>query len=642
MKNTICIKAIVSQLVLVLAIYVFQTGSIFAQSVATTYYVDAQKGNDSNNGLSLDKPFKTIVRAKQAIHILDKTPGNNITVNLRGGVYLQDKTLVFNEKDGGTASYQVTYKNYKDESPVISGGKLISGWKLFDKDKNIYRAQAKTFEFRQLYVNGVRAQRARFPNAGSNYLIEKWDTAQGQVVVKKEQVSNWKNFTKVEIVTINQFTSNHIRLNSYSTDSDFAYLKMQDEESKILRKVVKAFWYNSYWFENASEFIDVEGEWYRNDTDGFVYYKPFENENMAEVEVIAPYLETIVKIEGSSLDKPVQNLQFQGIEFSYASWIWPNQNGCIEHQAFHPFSANQTVSGNSEEMWTPPSGVYVAKADRIQFERCVFSHMGANGLNLHFGTHHCSISGNIVYDISGNGISEAKHNEDNVPWITPYRPKDLREICSNDIISNNYVAKCGVDYKGSVGIFCGMTSNVNITHNEVCQLPYSGISVGWGWCLIKDTTVMKNNKIEFNKVHQVNMDTLMWDGGGIYTLSNQPGSLCSNNYCTTNCRGLYFDQGTGFYSIFNNVVESGHDWINIWMPEQNNLVATDNYSSTLAQTNKGTNCIVKNTIFVPDKNWPKEAQEIINNAGLEDIYMDIKDKLKSQNQKINLDMKRVD
>lgn len=612
---------------------------LYAQNLATNYFVDAGQGNDANNGLSVTKPFKTISKAKDAVRLLDKSGNNNITVNLRGGVYFQDKTLEFNENDGGTSSYQVTYKNYKEEFAVISGGKIIVGWKLFDKAKNIYRAPAKSIEFRQLYVNGLRAQRARLPNADSNYLIEKWDTAHEQVVVKKEQVSNWKNFTKVEIITINQFTSNHIRLNSFSTDSSFAYLKMQDAESKILRKVVIPFWYNSYWFENAYEFIDVEGEWYLSKTDGFVYYKPFEGENMLEAEVIAPYLETIVKIEGSNLDKPVINLQFKGIEFSYATWTWPNQNGCIEHQAFHPFSERQSEVGKSEEMWTPPAGVYVAKADYIQFQRCTFSHMGANGLNLHYGTHHCSIIGNVVYDISGNGICEAKHNEDNVPWITPYRPEDLREVCSNDIISNNYVAKCGVDYKGSVGIFCGMTSNVTIGHNEVCNLPYTGISVGWGWCQANDTTVMKNNKIIFNNVHHVNQDSIMWDAGGIYTLSNQPNSVCSNNFCSSKFNGLYFDEGSGHFSIFNNVVESGNEWIHIWSPKQNNLVAIDNYSSNFKQLNKGTNCIVKNTIYVPDKNWPQEAKDIIKDAGLENEYRDIKNRLKPNVLKNTLNSK---
>ena len=383
----------------------------------------------------------------------------------------------------------------------------------------------------------------------------------------------------------------------------------------------------------------MEGEWYLDRTDGYVYYKPLNGEKMDQVEAVAAYLETIVKIEGSSLDNPVQNLQFKGIEFSYATWTWPNQNGCIEHQAFHLFSERQSEAGQSEEMWTPPAGVYVAKADYIQFQRCTFSHMGANGLNLHYGTHHCSIIGNVVYDISGNGICEGKHNEDNVPWNTPYRPQDLREVCSNDIISNNYVAKCGVDYKGSVGIFCGMTSNVTISHNEVCNLPYSGISVGWGWCKATDTTVMINNKIIFNNVHHVNEDSLMWDGGGIYTLSNQPNSLCSNNYTSSKCRGLHLDEGSGHYFITHNVVESGDDWISIWNPKQNNLVATDNYSSNFKQLNDGTNCIVKNTIFVPDKNWPKEALEIIKNAGLESKYKDIKNKLMPQQQKIDSNIK---
>ena len=111
--------------------------SAFSQSLATNYFVDAQKGNDANNGLSVEKPFKTISKAKDAVRFLDKSGSSNITVNLRGGTYFQDQTLEFTEKDGGTENCKIIYRNYKDEVPVISGGKKITGWKLFDNARNI-------------------------------------------------------------------------------------------------------------------------------------------------------------------------------------------------------------------------------------------------------------------------------------------------------------------------------------------------------------------------------------------------------------------------------------------------------------------------------------------------------------------------
>ena len=622
--------------------------SAFSQSLATNYFVDAQKGNDANNGLSVEKPFKTISKAKDAVRFLDKSGSNNITVNLRGGTYFQAQTLEFKEKDGGTADCKIIYKNYKDEVPVISGGKLITGWKLFDKAKNIYRAPSNSLEFRQLYVNGIRAIRAKNPNNTNSdkdrYQVVRWNVNKKIVTINKSEIANWKNMTRVEFCTMSHFTGNHLRIASYTTDSSYAYLTFKTPEINVINGVEENFRTSGYgynglvgfWFENAYEFIDMEGEWYLNTADNYVYYKPRSGESMSSVDVIAPYLETIVKIEGSSLDMPVRHLQFHGIDFSYATWLLPNSNGCVEFQAFHPFSNTQD-SITSCNYFTAPAGVYVAKADYIRFEQCTFTHMGANGLNLHYGTHNCSITGNVVNDISGNGINEARPNVENIGWAPAYFPSDSREICSNDTISNNYITNCGADYIGSVGIFCGFTKKVTIAHNEVCNLPYTGISVGWGWGGLKDTTVMSDNKINYNYIHDVML--IANDGGGIYTLGDQPNSLCNNNYCVSRSRGLYFDEGTGHYSISNNVVDADDEWITFWTDRHHDDIAYHNFTNTLKNMDVGTNCVIRNTVYVPDRNWPAEAKEIIKNAGLEDSYKDIKDKLKPKNQRINLNTK---
>jgi len=623
--------------------------SAFSQSLATNYFVDAQKGNDANNGLSVEKPFKTISKAKDAVRFLDKSGSNNITVNLRGGTYFQAQTLEFKEKDGGTADCKIIYKNYKDEVPVISGGKLITGWKLFDKAKNIYRAPSNSLEFRQLYVNGIRAIRAKNPNNTNSdkdrYQVVRWDVNKKIVTINKSEIANWKNLTRVEFCTMSHFTGNHLRIASYTTDSSYAYLTFKTPEINVINGVEENFRTSGYpsglvgfWFENAYEFIDMEGEWYLNAADNYVYYKPRSGEIMSSVDVIAPKLETIVSVEGTSFDAPVKNLQFYGINFMHSTWLWPDNNGCVEFQAFHPFSNTQITSCNS---FTAPAGVYVAKADYIRFERCIFTHMGANGLNLHYGTHNCSITGNVVNDISGNGINEARHNVENVGWEPAYIPSDSREICSNDTISNNYITNCGADYIGSVGIFCGMTKNVVIIHNEVCNLPYTGISVGWGWTSASGKhTVMSGNKINYNFVHDIML--IANDGGGIYTLSTQTGSHCDYNYILNSSgsgQGRYHDEGTAGYTFNNNVVENiGESWYRI--NQGTDITADNNYTNSTEVFNTGTNCPApNNTHYYPKADWPEEAKEIIKNAGLEDSYKNIRDKLKPKQTSLKINNK---
>ncbi len=634
------------QAISVAAILMFAAVPVAAQTIAKNFYVNPEKGNDNNPGTSVSAPFKTLSKVKGVVRGIDKTKSGDIIVNLLGGTYYPPSTLAFDEKDGGSATCKVIYTNYKDEVPVISGGKEITGWKLFDKAKNIYRAPANSMEFRQLYVNGKRTIRARQPNIGSNYQIVDYKKPLTTIKINKSELLNIKSIEKTEIVTTNNFTSNHLRIKSFTSDNNYSYIDIQDNEKYILNHITEgAFWKKNYFFENAYEFIDAEGEWYLNTADGFVYYKPFKDENIENAEVIAPNLETIVKVEGASLDSPVLNLEFRGIEFMYATWLWPNKNGCVEYQAFHPLSNVQTeIEGQykeygAENNFGAPGGVYVAKADYITFERCGFQHMGANGLKLHYGTHNCKIIGNVVNDISGNGIYEMMQNYDNKPSMEKYNPADIREVSSYDLICNNFVNNSGVDYKGSVGIFCGYARNVTIAHNEVVNMPYTGISVGWGWGGLKDTTVMADNKIVDNFVHNVNMDTIMWDGGGIYTLADQPHSICNNNYVISRCRGLYFDEGTGNYTITNNVVDSGHEWITFWSKKHHDNIADNNYTVNLKNRDIGTNCVIRNTIHVPDRNWPKQAKDIISKAGLEEKYKDIKDEKKWKSNKLGLDPK---
>jgi len=620
------------------------SSAVYSQSNTISYYVDANNGKDSNDGTTIATSFKSITKAKETVRKLDKYKGGDITIYLRGGIYVLDKTIVYNEKDGGTDNCKVIYRNYDDEVPVISGGEQISGWELFDKTKNIYRASAGNLTFRQLYVNGIRAIRAKNPNNTSTdkdrFHVVRWDEKKKIVTINKTEIANWENLTRVEFCTMSHFTGNHLRIASFTTDASNAYLIFRTPEIDLINGVEENFRTSGYphgpvgyWFENAYELIDMEGEWYLNTTDHYVYYKPRSGGIMSDAVVIAPKLETLVSVEGTNFDTPVRNLQFYGIKFMHSAWLRPDSNGCVEYQAFHPFSNTQD-SVTSCNSFTAPAGVYVAKADYIRFERCTFSHMGANALNLHYGTHNCTIVGNVVYDISGNGINEARQNVDNVGWVPAYIPLDSREICKNDTISNNYITNCGADYIGSVGIFCGMTKNVVIIHNEVGKLPYTGISVGWGWTSASGMpTVMRGNKINNNYIHDILL--IANDGGGIYTLSTQPGSNCDYNYIlNTTQTGRYHDEGTAGYTFNSNIVENiGKNWYRI--NQGKDITADNNYTNSSKVSIQGTNCPApSNTHYYEKANWPKEALDIIKNAGLETKYKDIKGNLEKTEGKI--------
>ena len=121
-----------------------------------TFHV-SPAGNDKNPGTE-QKPFKTIQRARDEVRKINQKMSGDIEVVLRGGTYQLGETLVFDHRDGGTGGHNVVYKAAKGETPIVSGGKAITGWKADAEGR--WKAACGE-HFRQLYVDGKRAVRAR-------------------------------------------------------------------------------------------------------------------------------------------------------------------------------------------------------------------------------------------------------------------------------------------------------------------------------------------------------------------------------------------------------------------------------------------------------------------------------------------------
>ena len=513
------------------------------------------------------------------------------------------------------------------KKPVISGGKLITGWELFDKTNNIYRANVGELKFRQLYINGKWGTRARNPNKSENSDL-KWDNINKKIIIQKNNISKWDNFKDVEMVTINTWTANHLKLGSFIIENNEAQIALPQNEESVFR-INGAFRGKNYFFENAYEFIDSPGEWYLNPSNHYLYYKAAQEEDINKDEIIVPLLDPIVKIEGSTYDKLAEEIHFNGISFMHGNWLRPNEFGNIEMQATQYFMPD---SGPVEYTGRPSSGLVLKNAKHITFERCSFSNMGASGIDLISGCSQNTIVGCVFNDIAGNAISlglTAKENESN---MTVYKPTDERELPNNNKILNNYITRVGCDNSGAVGIFYGYAKNTIISNNEIENLPYTGISGGWGWDSTR--TLMSGNSISHNYIHDYMK--IYYDGAGIYTLSNQPNSNCENNYIENMGVGprgygwstIYADEGSRNITIKNNVSEVKQAEKIQWLVLQSvfqgakDCVVENNYtnSTTLHDNHQP----VKGTQYFKDANWPVQAREIIQKAGISPEYNDIK------------------
>ncbi len=442
----------------------------------------------------------------------------DIAVVLRGGEYRLPATLTFDSGDSGTNGFSVVYQAYPGERPVLTGGQRITGWTSVGN--GVYKAPVGALRFRQLYVNGSRAVRARTPNFGSYETILGWDEGARTVWIRGSQISQWARLNQVEMVILGAGVNQaNLRISSFTVSgSSAAVVPLEPERARLFSQGYPSKTIRPFYFENAFEFLDAPGEWYLNTQTNEVFYQLRPNENISTLDVVAPVLEKIVALQGT-LAQPVHHIQFRGLTFQDSTWLVPNSEGYVGDQASIVYTQglppDEIASYPGHRL---PAGFHLEAADHIRLERNTFRNMGASAVNLYVAASDNVVIGNVITDVSGSGISVDLNLEGN--------PADPRKVSRRNAITNNYIARTGRDYYQTVGIMVGYGDSTVIEHNELVEMPFSGISVGWGWA--DRDNAARNNLVRYNEVSRVLQ--LMDDGGGIYTLSRQPGTEVRENY----------------------------------------------------------------------------------------------------------------
>jgi hypothetical protein len=544
-------------------------------AVQATYYVSP--AGDDNAAGTKSAPFRTLEKARAVVETVDQNMTGDIEVVLRGGTFPLSKPFTLGNADGGTNGFYVRYRNETGETPLLTGGKPIGGWTIFDQSKNIWKATGVTDRFRQLYVNGTKAVRARMPNLGTGgspnfYRLTKVDTSGRALNVASSYVSNWNNFDKVEMHLMIAWADATLRLaSSTSLANNVTKLNIQDPERTLLFNrpypmLGVAFSSNPpkqqcFYLENAYEFLDQPGEWYLDESTNTLYYMPRSGESLASAVVVAPILENLVRITGTSTSNPVKNIAFQGIAFAHTGFLRPSKAGLLDLQAGQ-FNTG-APGGNNYMLWRPEAGFRVENSQGVRVERNLFSQMGASGVDFVSGTRDDVIQGNVFTDLGGTGVTLGKFAQDTLTEIhIAYNPTDKNEISTRDTVKNNWVTKVTTEIQGAIGIAAGYPRYAVIEHNEVSYTNYSGISVGFGWT--KSANAMTTNHINWNHIHHVAQ--LLADAGPIYTLSNQgTGSQIQYNYIHDLSASswadywicsIYLDEGSSGFDVSHNVYKN--------------------------------------------------------------------------------------
>ena len=553
-----------------------------------TFYV-SPSGNDAAAGTK-DAPFKTITQAQKAVRAINSSMTGDIEVVLREGTYVLPGTIGFDERDGGKDGHYVRYKAFEGEQPLITGGMAITGWSVHDEANNIWKAEGVEGNFRQLYVNGKKAVRACFPNAiaandkgdgGFDHdfvRLTKVDSSGRAFDVSADYVKNIKNIENVEIHLMIAWAESILRLEKAEVNGGTAKLIPKDpERTKLFHRAYPmlgtAFQSNPpkqqvFYLENSYDLLDAAGEWYLDEKEHVLYYKPRTGESMATANVVAPRINTLFSVLGKDTKNKVGYISFEGLIFAHSNYTRPSEEGFLDLQAGNfnvdvladPGRGNwEKLNSNKFLLWRPDAGFRVENAHHLLVKNCTFTQMAATGLDFVSGTNDDVIEGNVFYEIGAAGIMLGKFYQDSTTEIhIAYNPSDKEEISTRDTIRNNLVTNVTNEHQGAVAIGAGYPRYVVIENNEISYTYYSGISVGFGWT--KDQTAMTNNHINKNNIHHISR--LLCDSGPIYTLSNQgTGSEIKENYLHDYSASkwsdywvlpIYLDEGSSGFTVENN------------------------------------------------------------------------------------------
>ncbi len=529
-----------------------------------TLYV-CPNGSDLNPG-TLVKPIKTIAKGKQKVReMLANGTKNNITIFVRNGKYYQDSTLVFTEKDSGDNGQLITYKNYHGEKPEIVGGKLLTGWELVDERENFYRTQISgDMDFSVIFENGKRGYLAREPDKGWLYIESQpndekpylhlsysksdlphtFDTSDVQVTCWPGQ-SHWNWMAAILPVENVDFASRDITLRDGG-------------------KMMGEYWgFGSggrYRIQGAKEFLTARGEFWVDKKNGYIYYKPYNNDINSQ-EIVVPTVEKLIAFEGSSMTALARNIHFDGFTIRCSD--------SIKYFSVPLEGINNGTDAPDKYMW---GMIHFQNAVGNSVKNSHILNTGYNAIQINKYAQNNVIYGNRIEDIGYHGIHLTGYGLGAGPF-TNAKDSYVNKL---NVISNNIIQSTGRNIGHGMGMQICYSGNNDLAHNLFSDLPRTAIFLQgmardhlwkfkpYGNAIDEskrwDHLHHRNNWIAYNDVSNYACDTQ--DLGGIYGWGTGKGNVIENNIVHHPgptfgfLSAIYLDDYFDYGIVKNNIIHS--------------------------------------------------------------------------------------
>ncbi len=545
---------------------------ILAPLASPAQVVVSHFGNDAGPG-TFAEPFATPERAQEAVRLLRKQhPDRGVVVLLRRGVYRLSKPLHFGPEDGGNENADVIWTILPGEHVKFSGGVEINDW-TEDSD-GFLRAKLPAAmagqKINDVYFNHQRLTLARYPNQGK-----------------------WLRVDKAGPDRRTSFTFSDPSASEYSSNTEGLFVHLLHDWSTSRAPVAEIDWAKGYLktrapigcraphyaidnfephprfaLEGLPMFLDERGEWAVDSISGELVVVP--PDSLPEMGIVAtaesmhaeiPLLQRLIEIKGTE-SNPVRNLHFIGIQFQHADFTPP-----IDGWAGAQASMHERRDGGDRvtERIFAPAAIQVEFAQNCSMESCHLSQVGGSGIWLGRGCKNTTLRLCSFQDIGANGINIGEDSSrlvDGQPW---WKSSDLQDpqLARKVRVEGCFVSKVGARYGGGVGIWIGFAAECEIAFNHIQYTPYTGLSVGWVWS--PEAAPSGGHIIEKNEIE--NTMQLLSDGGCIYTLGRQPGTVIRGNHLhhvprhagRAPSNGIFIDEGTTGISIEGNWIHDiGH------------------------------------------------------------------------------------
>ena len=495
-------------------------------AIAATIYV-APDGDDAWSGRVEKRdgtigPKATVAAALQAARSVRQTqPAVPVDIQLRGGRYQLDDAVTITPADSN-----LTVSAYQNERPVLSGGRLVTGWRKVSDAPAHWQAKVPetNWYFRSLFIDGQRKQRARTPTDGF-YRVQGPSSQDKPMKLKFKPGDikmEWADRGDVEVIALLAWSNIRMFIRGVDQTTSVATLSGNPRPSN---KEDNA----RYFIENAPDGLDVPGEWYLDRTNRLITYIAQLQEDLTKAEVVASRLDDLFVLQGEP-NNPVRNVTLRGLTFSHTDWD-PGTDGYADSQAA------VAIRGDLRAEF----------AVNCAIEDCTFTRLAGYAVELGRGCQNFRVVGNEMVDIGGGGVRIGE----------PGRRTDAGDLNHTHTITDNQMHHLGVVYPPAVGVLIMQSGTNRVAHNHIHDLYYTAVSVGWNWGY--QETPCRANAIEFNHLHDIGQGMLS-DMGAVYTLGIQKGTVVRNNLIhdvnsfTYGGWGLYTDEGSSEIILESNVV----------------------------------------------------------------------------------------